>query len=91
MALRVVVINKFGPISGDPVRDAAVLEDWFFQRLNMPIEQAISMAKNSLNLSSDDFLQISALKDRVRLMKSVRPQQVFLRTDELNKWYALLD
>jgi hypothetical protein len=91
MALRAVVISKFGPQSGHPVRDPGTLEDWFFRRLNVPFEKAVSMARDSLKLSTADFLWISSLKDRVRLMKSVQPQQVFSRKDELNRWYELLE
>ena len=90
MSLRAFMIDKFGPQSGHPARDPAVLEDWFFRRLSLSFEEALSMSKNSPSLSTDDFLLVSSLKDRVRLMKSIRSQQVFRRIDELNRWYNLL-
>jgi hypothetical protein len=91
MSSRAFVINKFGPQPGNPVQDPAILEDWFFRRLDLPHEEAVSMSKNSVKLSTEDFLRISSLKDRVRLMKTVQPQQVFRRRDELDRWYELLE
>jgi hypothetical protein len=91
MSLRAFMINKFGPQSGHPVKDPKILEDWFFRRVDMPHAAAVLMSENSLNLSTPDFLRISSLKDRVRLMRSVQPQQGFARRDELNRWYELLD
>ena len=91
MAFRAVVISKSGPQPGNFVRNPAILEDWFFRRINMPLDEAVFLSQNSLKLSSEDFLRVSSLKDRVRLMKGVRHQEAFRRRDELVKWYALLD
>lgn len=85
------MIDKSGPQPSHPARDPTILEDWFFRQLNKPFEEVFSMSKNARNLSPEDFLRISSLKDRVRLMKSVQRQQVFRRNDELSKWYQLLD
>jgi hypothetical protein len=90
MSLRAFMVDRFGPQSGHTARDPAVLEDWFFRRLSLSFEDALAMSKNSISLSTDDFLRVSSLKDRVRLMKSIRSQQMFRRIDELNKWYGLL-
>ena len=85
------MIDRFGPQPGHPARDPAILEDWFFRRLNKPFEEVLSMSKNAQNLSTEDFLRLCSLKDRVRLMKGVQRQEVFCRRDELNRWYELLD
>lgn len=90
MSLRAWAINELGPRSGDPVRDPAILEDWFFRRLDLPYEVAVSMSENLLTLSTEDFLRLSRLKDRVRLMGSVRPQELFQRIDEIRNWYAII-
>jgi hypothetical protein len=91
MSLRAVLIQKIGPQPGHPHLDPAILEDWFFRRLDLSHEEAVSMSRNALNLTTEDFLRLNALKDRVRLMRSVDPQQLFRRADELNRWYELLD
>jgi hypothetical protein len=90
MALRAGMIDQFGPQTGHAARDPAILEDWFFRGLEMPFEQAFLMGEMSpTDLSTDDFLRLHYLKDCVRLMKSIRSQEVFRRTDELEKWYTL--
>jgi len=91
MSFRAFAISKFGPQPGHPVRDPAILENWFFQRLVIPYADAVSMSKNLSNLSTEDFLRISSLKDCIRLMKCVQPQELFCRTEELNRWFELLD
>jgi hypothetical protein len=91
MALRASVINDLGPEVGHPVRDPAILEGWFFRSLDMAFEESAVMARNSISLPTDELLRLSRLKDRLRLMKCVQPQQLFSRTDELNRWYELLD
>jgi hypothetical protein len=90
MSIRAFLINKLGPRPGHPALDPATLENWFFQRLDMHHEQAVAMSRDPLNLSTQDFLQINSLKDRARLLKSVQPQQLFHRADELKRWYELL-
>jgi len=90
MSLRAFMIAKFGPQAGHPTRDPAIVEDWFFERLDLSFEEASSFELNLPSLSTRDFLRVSCLKDRVRLMKRMRPQQMFRRTEELDKWYGLL-
>jgi hypothetical protein len=85
------MVNAHGPQANHSVRDPAILEDWFFQQLDVPFEQAVSMAGNSTNLPTEQLLRLGRLKDRVRLMKCIKPQEVFRRLDELNVWYTLLD
>src|SRR5262245_28763080 len=60
MSVRAFVIKRFGPQPDDPVQDPAILEEWFFQRLGMPYEQAVSMNKDSLKLTTEDFLRVSS-------------------------------
>jgi hypothetical protein len=90
MSLRAFLINKFGPQPTHPARNPATLEDWFFQQLDFSYEEAVSMARNVLKLSTQDFLRFSALRDRMRLMKCVQPQELFGRLEELSRWYELL-
>lgn len=91
MSLRAFLINKFGPQPGHLVRDPATLEDWFFRRLDIPYEEAVSMSQNLLNLSTEDFLRFNSLKNRMRLMKCMQHQELFRRLEELNRWYELLN
>ena len=91
MSLRAFLINKFGPQATHPARNPATLEDWFFQRLNFSYEEALSMSQNVLKLSTQDFLRFNALRNRMRLMKCVQPQNLFQRLEELNRWYELLN
>jgi len=90
MSLRAFIINKVGPQPGHPLQDPAILEDWFFRQLIIPYEEAVSMSRNQSNLSSKDFLRISSLKDLMRLMKCVQPQELFCRNEELTRWYEVL-
>ena len=91
MGSRAFAIKKLGGQAGHPIRDPAILEQRFFEDLDPSYEDAAAMQKNSPNLSTQDFLLLNRLKDRVRIMKGVEPQQVFCRWDELSRWYELLE
>lgn len=91
MGTRASLIQQFGPRAGDPFRDPAYLEDWFFRRLSLSYDAAAAMLNNLPNLPINEILRIYTLMDRLRLLKKMQPQEMFRRAEELNRWYALLD
>jgi hypothetical protein len=90
MGLRAFMINRLGPRAGHVVLDPTVLEEWFFRRLELPYEEAISKSRQAASLPTDEFLLLNRLKDRIRIMRSVQSQHLFRQEDELSRWYALL-
>jgi hypothetical protein len=95
MSLRAFVIRALGPRAGDPVRDPARLEEWFFGRARAGYDAAAARVRQLGRQPTEEFLETAALLDRVRLLASVRDscpdRAVFERTAELARWYALLD
>jgi len=91
MSLRACMLNTFGPRPGHPVLDPPVLEDWFFKNVDIPYESALHQSRYIVQLSTNDFLTLSRLKDRIRIMQGVKSQQLFRRADELARWYKLLE
>jgi hypothetical protein len=90
MSWRRVLINRFGPQVGHQFRDPAILEEWFFRGLPMSFDEAVSLAIKPEQLSTVDFLRLCFVKDCVRLIKSLKSQHLFRRSNELTKWYTLL-
>ena len=91
MSLRVCMLNAVGPRPGHPVLDPATVENWFFRNLDMPYESALHQSRYVGQLSTDEFLTLSRLKDRIRIMCGVKSQELFRRADELARWYWLLE
>lgn len=95
MSLRAFVIRSRGPRAGDPVRDPARLEEWFFGRVGTGYDATAARVRRLGRLPTEEFLETAALLDRVRLLKGIRDafpdRQVFERAAELARWYTLLD
>jgi hypothetical protein len=90
MSLRAEMLNAHGPQSAHLVLDPMNLEAWFFRSLEWRYEKVARMMQNEDELSSDEFQSLKRLKERTRILQSVRSQDWFQRGDELALWYGLI-
>jgi hypothetical protein len=90
MSLRAEMLNAHGPHSAHLVLDPMNLEAWFFRNLEWRYEKVARMMQNEDELSSDEFQSLKRLKERTRILQSVRTQEWFQRGDELALWYGLI-
>jgi hypothetical protein len=89
MGWRAFLIATEGPCPGDDLRDPAVLETWFFDRLDVPQAEALAMAAEPDGLSTDDFLRLARLRDRVDLVRHAGLDRHSSRGAEIAAWYSL--
>ena len=78
-----VVVDALGP-GNRP-------DAWFFRGLELRYEKAAQMLEREDTLPSEEFLALSWLKDRIRVLRSVQNQSVFQRGVELEQWYNLVE
>lgn len=89
MYLKGHLIVHYGNIVGDPVLDANLILEWFFQNLHLSPEEALKQAANANRLESEERLLLSYIKERLSLLRFLLKVKVLESNEELNKWLAI--
>jgi len=90
MSLRAGMVRDYGPEAGHPVLDPALVENWFFRRLKVSLEEAVALWANVAQLPTEVFLRLASLKDRLRVIRPVFLKGLIRRKDDLAKWLTFL-
>jgi hypothetical protein len=87
MRLRAVAIRRLGPRPGDAILDPACVEQWFQERLDMPLDEAQAWAARWTTWEAE--LQRAAPAERKQTIQ--RDMEAWLRMFRLKKRLLVLD
>lgn len=99
MKLRAYMILRLGSVPGNPVLDMERIICWFFDLLNMSLEEATRKAASwqeglktgnpFKELTWDDVRALRYIKSRLSVIKELSKSNEFKPTEELSAWLAL--
>lgn len=84
------MILSLGPMPGHVVLDPGNIEDWFFRRLGMNLDEAREFTRRWDDLSADETFRLLDLRSRYEAIKMLHAKGLFQHTQELSEWQTVL-
>jgi hypothetical protein len=84
-------ILSLGPVPGHLVLDPENLENWFFRRAGMTLDEARELVRRWDNLSSNDMSRLLNLRDCYQAINILHNRGFLQRTQELSEWQSVLE
>ncbi len=88
--IRSNMILSFGPVPGHRVLDPDNIENWFFRRLGMNLDEARELTRRWDDLSADEAFRLLNFAVCYEAIKILHSRGLFQRTQEFSEWQTVL-
>lgn len=89
MMFRALMVSQLGINFENPVLNPNLVEDWFFKRLPLSIEEAANKAANWPERPIEEIRQLRRIKNRLLVIKELRKEGYLKDNAELSKWIEI--
>ena len=95
MMLRVKLIKLLGPKTNDLVLDIDQVYKWFFDNLDVSVEDAIEKSNSWITrvqlqqVEPESIVKLRYIKNRLSVFKEIQKDPRFILSDELEQWMMI--
>ncbi len=90
MVVRSNLILRLGSHPGDPICDAKIIVDWFYQTLSMSLQEAETLVKAWHSHPAGRKYELKMIVERLKIIRDLAAHQCLHPDSDLERWLRLL-